>query len=312
MQSGSTTHGTDTARAPSRGMATVALALVGGAGVIALGAGACTQDPVPEQRAATTPPPAERPAPAQTPSPRTPPSGDAPRKVPVDGYEVVATYPHDPRSFTQGLAFDNGRLLESQGQYGESSLRLVELETGVVQKRLPLAPTVFAEGIAVLKGLVYQLTWREGVAFVYTVGDLKQVGSFPFEGEGWGLTTDGTSLIASTGRDELRFIDPKTLKVSRSVRVRAAGVPQSELNELEWIEGEIWANVWHKDQILRIDPKTGDVVSIVDLRGLLPDRERRDYEHCLNGIAYDAAKKRIFVTGKCWPKLFEIRVKKRG
>lgn len=297
-------------REPVHGFGAVLLAIAP-----AVTIGACTQDPVPEaHHVAQTPgtanlaPPREAAAAPAGARPQEP--KPAPRVPVVDGYEIVATYPHDTRSFTQGLVFDNGRLLESQGQYGESSLRLVELETGKVLKKLALDPRFFGEGVAVLKGLVYQLTWKEHMVFVYTAGNLEPMGTFRFADEGWGLTTDGTSLIASTGGDELRFIDPKTLAVTRKLPVRAAGLAQYQINELEWIEGEVWANVWHSDRILRIDPKTGEVTSIVDLKGLLPDKERPDPESVLNGIAYDAAKKRIFVTGKRWPKLFEIRVKK--
>ncbi len=234
-----------------------------------------------------------------------------PRVPVVDGYTIVNTFTHDASSFTQGLVYDGGRLLESQGQYGESSLRLVELESGKVLKKLPLEARYFAEGCAVLGGLVYQLTWREGVVFVYDARELRSVGSFQLAGEGWGLTTDGTQLILSDGSDTLRFVDPKSQQVVRRVAVRFAGRPLLQLNELEWVEGEVWANVWHSEFIARIDPKTGEVLGTIDLRGLLPAAERRDPESVLNGIAYDAAKKRIFVTGKRWPKLFEIRVQKR-
>ena len=256
------------------------------------------------------------PASANGASPQAPVSKPAatstsPRVPIVDGYTIVNTFPHDSSSFTQGLLFDGGRLLESQGQYGESSLRQVELETGKVLKRVALEPRYFAEGCAVLKGLVYQLTWREGVVLVYDARDLRPVGSFPLAGEGWGLATDGESLIVSDGTDVLRFVDPTTKLVTRRVSVRSAGRALTQLNELEWIEGELWANVWHTELLARIDPKTGEVAGYVDLRGLLPAAERRDAESVLNGIAYDAAKKRIFVTGKRWPKLFELRVQKR-
>ncbi|MFO1008500.1 MAG: glutaminyl-peptide cyclotransferase [Planctomycetota bacterium] len=245
---------------------------------------------------------------AQTPAAKP----DAPRVPVVDGFEIVNTFAHDASSFTQGLVFDGGRLIESQGQYGESSLRLVELESGKVLKRVPLEATYFAEGCAVLGGLVYQLTWREGVVFVYDARELRPVGSFQLAGEGWGITTDGTSLIVSDGTDVLRFLDPKTHAVTKKLSVRFAGRALTQLNELEWIDGELWANVWHTESIVRIDPKTGEVTSTLDLRGLLPMKERKDAESVLNGIAWDPAKKRLFVTGKNWPKLFEIRVKHRS
>lgn len=275
--------------------------------VLALGAPACE----PQHAAATN---ATPPAPAQTPPPKTPAvDTPAPKVIPVDGFEIVATFPHDARSFTQGLVFHNGRLLESQGEYGRSSLRLVELSTGKVLQSEKLAPEYFAEGIAQLKGFVYQLTWRERTGFVYTLGDLQLKSRFTYAFEGWGLATDGSKLIVSDGTHVLRYLDPSAgFKVEKSLEVRAAGKPLDQLNELEWVHGEIWANVWHTDRIARIDPATGEVVRWLDLAGLLPIAEHPGPESVLNGIAWDPQADRLFVTGKLWPKLFEIKVKKKG
>ncbi|MBI5365217.1 MAG: glutaminyl-peptide cyclotransferase [Planctomycetes bacterium] len=278
------------------------VAALAGVAVLALQCGPSNTTPAPNPAPiAQTPPKPEPPAPAKP---------EAPKLVVTEGYEVVNTFPHDASSYTQGLVLDGGRFIESQGQYGESSLRFVEVETGRVLKKLPLESRYFAEGCAVLKGLVYQLTWQQHVVFVYDARDLSSVGSFPLEGEGWGITTDGTSLIVSDGTDTLRVLDPTTHAVTKKLPVRVQGRALYQLNELEWIEGEVWANVWHTDRIARIDPKTGEVARFLDLTGLLPAHERRDHESVLNGIAYDPAKKRIFVTGKNWPRLFEIRVKR--
>lgn len=296
---------------PQRSIGTTAIFGVGLVAIAALGWLACHEQAAAKHdvRPAPTPPAtSSQAATPQNPPVKPPPSTPA---TPIDGYEIVHAYPHDARSFTQGLVFDAGKLLESQGEYGASSLRLVELDTGVVQKRLPIDPRYFAEGLAVLKGLVYQLTWKEKTGFVYALDDLRPLGSFHYDSEGWGLTTDGTSLILSDGTDVLRFIEPQKFTVTRTIAVREHGLVQHELNELEWVDGEIWANVWHTERIARIDPKTGEIVRWLDLTGLSPRAEHPDAESVLNGIAYDAAKKRIFVTGKRWPKLFEIKVKPR-
>lgn len=254
-------------------------------------------------------PPAVQTPPVKPPAPATP----APKVVPVDGYEIVATFPHDAKSFTQGLVFHNGSLLESQGEYGRSSLRRVELSTGKVLQSKNVAPEYFAEGIALLKGVVYQLTWRERTGFIYTLGDLQLQARFSYAFEGWGLTTDGEKLIVSDGTSTLRFLDPGTgFKLVKTLTVRAEGKPVEQLNELEWVHGEIWANVWHTDRIARIDPATGDVTRWLDLTGLLPIAEHPGAESVLNGIAWDAHADRLFVTGKFWPKLFEIKVKKKS
>lgn len=225
--------------------------------------------------------------------------------------EIVRRYPHDAGAYTQGLLFHDGALYESTGMEGRSSVRRVDLETGQVLLKRDLSQRHFGEGIAILGNKLYQLTWRSGEAFVYSVPGLEPSGSFRYFGEGWGLTTDGTSLIMSNGSHRLQFLDPTDFSVRRTVDVRSGGSRVSQLNELEWVKGEIWANVYMTDQIARIDPQSGDVVGWIDLAGILTRAERTGQEDVLNGIAYDEAGDRIFVTGKLWPRLFEIRLKKR-
>jgi glutamine cyclotransferase len=228
--------------------------------------------------------------------------------VPTFGFEVVQRWPHDPQAFTQGLVYRDGRLYESTGQQGESSLRQVELETGAVVRRHDLAYQYFGEGLALLKGRLFQLTWRSQVGFIYDAATFQPVGEFHYTGEGWGLTEDGTSLILSDGTSTLRFLDPVTFEVRRSVKVTDAGKEVWRLNELEYVKGEVFANVWMSDRIARIDPATGRVTGWIDLTGLLPPEERSGREDVLNGIAYDAATDRLLVTGKHWPRLFQIRL----
>lgn len=258
-------------------------------------------DGVRQSAAPAVAPPVQRPAPNPAPA--------QPRTIPIDGYEVVRTIAHDANSFTQGLAIDAGELLESQGEYARSSLRLVELDTGIVTRKVDVEPMYFAEGLTVLRGLVYQLTWKEQRCLVYDRQELRLVGNLNYSGEGWGLATDGTSLILSDGSDKLRFFDPATMSVTRVLPVRALGRAQYQLNELEFVHGEIWANIWHSNLIARIDPVSGEVARYLDLSGILPAAEHPDAESVLNGIAWDAKNDRLFVTGKRWPKLFEIRVK---
>ncbi|HEY8520046.1 MAG TPA: glutaminyl-peptide cyclotransferase [Gammaproteobacteria bacterium] len=224
--------------------------------------------------------------------------------------KVVAAYPHDPTAFTQGLVIHEGRLYESTGQYGASSVRLVDLETGNVEKGRRLGPGFFAEGIAILGDRLYQLTWQNRVAIVYDVGTFDVLETFQYEGEGWGLTHDGRQLIMSDGSSEIRFLDPATFEVERTIVVRDGDLRVDRLNELEYVEGEIWANVWYDDRIVRISPEDGRVLGWIDLSHLYP-ASRRPRDDVLNGIAYDAAAKRIFVTGKNWPRLFEIELARR-
>ncbi len=226
--------------------------------------------------------------------------------VPVKQVQVINTFPHDHDAFTQGLVIIGGVLYEGTGRNGESSLRKVELSTGTVQQRTLLPSQYFGEGITVLNNLVYQLTWQSNVALVYDFASFKQVKSFYLPGEGWGLTHDGNRLIVSDGTAFLRFLDPVTFKETGRVQVTEDGAPLDRLNELEYINGEVWANVWYTDFIVRIDPVTGKVKSKLDLHGI---NEQKGHDDVLNGIAWDADSKRLFVTGKLWSKLYEIKVK---
>jgi glutaminyl-peptide cyclotransferase len=223
--------------------------------------------------------------------------------------EVVARWPHDRNAFTQGLLVRNGEFLESTGLNGQSTLREVEIATGHVLKQISISREYFAEGLAVLGDQAFQLTWQNGKGFVYDADTFRLEREFAYEGEGWGLTTDGRNLILSDGTDRIRFLDPATFKVTRTIAVTAAGKAVRELNELEWIHGEIFANVWQTDEIVRIDPATGQVRGVIDCRGLLSPLDRTPDTDVLNGIAYDAATDRLFITGKHWPAVFEVRLK---
>lgn len=233
-------------------------------------------------------------------------------RTPTYTTEVVATYPHDPKAFTQGLQWYDNRLFESTGQVGTSWLREVELTSGKVLRQQNLEEPHFGEGMVILGNTLYQITWKSEKAFTYDWKTFTRQATFGYEGEGWGLTTDGTSIIMSNGTPSIVFRDPRTFVVTKTITVNDHGTPVKELNELEWVKGEIWANVWQSDQIARIDPATGNVTGWIDLAGILPSMDRTGTEDVLNGIAYDAAKDRIFVTGKLWPKLFEIRLKQRS
>ncbi|HEX8176447.1 MAG TPA: glutaminyl-peptide cyclotransferase [Pyrinomonadaceae bacterium] len=232
-------------------------------------------------------------------------------EIPTYTYEIVETYPHDPKAYTQGLIFHDGMLYESTGQYGESSLRRVELKKGKVKKKIDVPGQYFAEGMTILNGKIYQLTWQQSKGFIYDPKEFKLEGEFHYEGEGWGLTTDGQSLILSDGTDRLRFLDPATFRVIKTVNVLNNREPLLDINELEYIHGRIYANVWKMDKIACIDPQTGHVIAWIDLSGLRPEESLGNTENVLNGIAYDSTHDRLYVTGKRWPKLFEIRLKKR-
>jgi glutamine cyclotransferase len=224
-------------------------------------------------------------------------------------YDIVRAWPHDPAAFTQGLVYRNGSLLESTGLNGRSTLREVDLETGQPRKQVALSNEYFAEGLAVVGSQAFQLTWQNGKAFVYDVDTFRKEQEFTYSGEGWGLATDGRLLILSDGTSQIRFIDPATFKVTRTISVMRDGKPVDQLNELEFIRGEIFANIWQTDEIVRIDPATGAVRGVIDFAGLLPRIERRPDTDVLNGIAYDPATDRLFITGKRWPKLYEVRLK---
>lgn len=232
----------------------------------------------------------------------------APAAVPVHGFKVVHSYPHDPDAFTQGLFFHDGHLFEGTGLRGRSSIRKVDIETGRVLQAVELPPEVFGEGITQWGDRIIGITWQEGTAFVLDLKSFKLWRKFNYPGEGWGITHNERELIMSDGTAELRFLDPLTFKELRRVRVTAGGRPVDQLNELEWVNGQVFANIWQTDRIARIDPRTGNVVGWIDLTGLLPPNQRTGQDDVLNGIAYDAAKKRLFVTGKLWPRLFEIEL----
>jgi glutamine cyclotransferase len=234
-----------------------------------------------------------------------------PARVPTFTYEVVNTYPHDPNAFTQGLVFHQGLLYESTGLNGASSLRRVELETGRVLKKIDVPSVYFAEGLALFNGRLYQLTWQSQQGFVYDLDSFNLLRVFSYTGEGWGLTHDGRSLIMSDGTDRIRFLNPDTFAVERVIPVQDNGRKITQLNELEYIKGEIYANIWYSDRVARIDPQSGRVTAWINLSGLLSPEDHARPVDVLNGIAYDAASDRLFVTGKLWPKLFEIRLKQR-
>lgn len=223
------------------------------------------------------------------------------------GYEVVARYPHDTAAYTQGLDFHEGVLYESTGQIGRSSIRRVELKTGRILAQRALQGEHFGEGAVILGDRLYQLTWTSGVGFIYSIPDLAVIDSFHYEGEGWGLATDGRALVMSDGTERIRYLDPTSFEVIHSFNVTDRGAPLRQLNELEWINGELWANVYQTDYVVRIDPGTGLVRQWIDFSGLIP-LAAREQADVLNGIAYDSAGSRIFVTGKLWPQLFEVRI----
>ena len=235
---------------------------------------------------------------------------DPGKPVPVYSYEIVHTYPHDPDAYTQGLIFDQGQLLESTGRNGKSSLRRVDLETGKVLQRVVVPEEYFAEGIALLHEKVYQLTWQHQLCFLYDHQTFKKIDQLSYDGEGWGLTTDQHALILSDGTSHLRFLSPDNFSVTRTLEVVDGKEPVTELNELEYVKGQIYANVWHQQRIAMIDPQSGKVTAWLNLNGLLSAKEVVEEEAVLNGIAYDEKTDRLFVTGKLWPKLFEIRVKR--
>ncbi len=231
--------------------------------------------------------------------------------VPVYGFEVVNTFTHDPQAFTQGLIFHDGSLIESTGQNGKSSLRRVELKTGKVLQKVDVPGLYFAEGMTLFNGRIYQLTWQNHKGFIYDPSTFAKQGEFRYDGDGWGLTHDAESLILSDGTYQIRFLDPDTTAVKRTISIYDQGQPLREINELEYVKGEIYANIWHEDRIARIDPQTGRILGWVDLTGLLPAGSVTNEEAVLNGIAYDEVGDRLFVTGKLWPKLFEIRLKQK-
>ena len=266
--------------------------------VVLMAAGACRDDGA---AGARNPPP-----PVVAPDPR------------VAGFTVVKSWPHDPGAFTQGLEFEQGRLYEGTGGEGKSELREVALQTGDVLRMATLPQNTFGEGITILGNRVYQLTWKSKRGFVYDLTTFKRISEFAYEGEGWGLANDGTSLIMSDGSDSLTFRDPATFAVSRTLQVADGDRAVSQLNELEWVNGEIYANIWQSDSLVRIDPRSGEVIGYINLRGIFSPSDRSRYLQpgqavdVLNGIAYDDATGRLLVTGKWWPRIYQIAIDTTG
>ncbi len=233
---------------------------------------------------------------------------NAPPNIPHQGYRIVHQFPHDPSAFTQGLIYVNGALYESTGLHGHSSLRKVDLQTGRVLQEIKIPDRFFAEGLTDWRQHLVQLTWQAHTGFVYDLFTFAKLRDFSYPGEGWGLTHDRKDLIMSDGSDTLRYLDPETYQSVRLLHVTASGAPVTNLNELEYLRGEIYANIWETDTIARISPVTGNVLHFVDMTGLLSAADRAGQPDVLNGIAYDSKNDRLFVTGKLWPKLFEIKI----
>ncbi len=224
------------------------------------------------------------------------------------GYKVIHTFPHDPNAFTQGLVYEDGHLYESTGEYGHSSLRMVDLQTGRVLQEHDLPANLFGEGLAAWSSNLIQLTWLAHTGFVYDRFSFRLLRQFQFSGEGWGLTADRSQLILSDGSAYLRFLDPQTFSETGKLQVCDNGQPVTNLNELEYIDGEVYANIWHADRIAEISLRNGQVTAWIDLHDLAVATQPQNPEGVLNGIAYDPAAKGIFITGKLWPKLYEIRI----
>lgn len=229
--------------------------------------------------------------------------------LPVSTVEIKASYPHDSRAFTQGLFYLDGALFESTGLEGRSTIRRVRLKDGVVQQQQTISPAMFGEGMVNWNGELISLTWRDQVGFRWDLKTFALRSTFSYPGEGWALTQDGKHLIMSDGTPFLRFLDPRTFKEVKRVRVTAEGRPVANLNEIEWVKGEVLANIWQTNMIARIDPHSGKVKGWIDLGGLPEAGRRRNADAVANGIAYDAAGDRLFVTGKLWPTLYEVRLK---
>lgn len=228
-------------------------------------------------------------------------------QTPVWGYRVVRSYPHDPGSFTEGLFFHNGQLFESTGLEGHSWVRRVDLATGRGLQQANLPPQYFGEGSIVWGNRLIQLTWRSQIGFIYDLRTFRPTATFGYRGEGWALTHDGRRIIMSDGTSQLRFLDPVTLRETGRLQVTDGGRPVAQLNELEWVNGEILANIWQTDRIARINPRSGAVTGWIDLTGLLRPEDRAGRQvDVLNGIAWDG--RRLFVTGKLWPRLYQIEL----
>jgi len=232
--------------------------------------------------------------------------------IPVYTYKVINTYPHDRSAFTEGLVFEDGVLYEGTGLHGHSTLRRVKLETGEILQICELLPQFFGEGVTIYGNKIIQLTWQSHIGFVYDKYSFKLLQEFNYPDEGWGITHDGKHLIMSDGTETLHFLDPETFEEIGQIEVYANDIPVTRINELEYIQGEIYANIWQTERIARIDPLTGQVVGWIDLKGILSPEDHSETVDVLNGIAYDAKNDRLFVTGKFWPKLFEIELIGQG
>ncbi len=249
-----------------------------------------------------TPTLTQAPTPTQTPYHASIP----PNLGELSTYQIINQYPHDPKAFTQGLVFHEGYLFESTGLYGQSSLRKVALESGEVLQQVSIDPAYFAEGLALWENSLIQLSWKESIGWVYEAATFEKLAAFTYPGEGWGLTHDGKHLIMSDGSHQIRFLDPQTFDEVGRINVLENGLPVLRLNELEYIQGEIYANIWQTDTILRINPTDGTILGKINLEGLLPRETLTELADVLNGIAYDSQANRLFVTGKLWPYLYEI------
>lgn len=227
---------------------------------------------------------------------------------PVAKYNIVQSFPHDGAAFCQGFLVHEGKFYEGTGRYGTSSVRRVDMETGSVEARQDLPSHLFGEGIAIFGDELFQLTWKAGTVHIYDLATMEPKRKLTYSGDGWGLTSDGKSLIRSDGTDTLYFHDPKDFAEQRRIRVNLDGAEVREINEMEYVEGEIWANVWKKEYIVRISPKNGNVLGWIDLRGLFDVNSVADPDSVLNGIAWDAGAKKLYVTGKLWPEVFELKV----
>jgi glutaminyl-peptide cyclotransferase len=234
-----------------------------------------------------------------------------PGLTPEYTFTIVHAFPHDPSAFTQGLAYHDGFLYEGTGLNGHSSLRKIRLETGEVIQHTDLDSEFFGEGITIFKERVVQLTWKSGTGFVYDLDSFHRLRKFSYSGEGWGLATNNRELFLSDGTSEIRVLDPETFQEKRRLKVHDGSAAIDQLNELEFVEGQLFANVWHSNRIARISPQTGNIVGWIDLTGLLSPIYRLQPEAVLNGIAYDPIRKRLFVTGKLWPSVFEIKLSTR-
>lgn len=232
--------------------------------------------------------------------------------VPVEAAVIVQRYPHDPRAFTEGLFIDRGELFESTGMVGRSSVRRVDLGTGKVLASVAIPPPHFGEGIAPWKGQVLSLTWQNGTGFRWARKNFKKIGNFRYSGEGWALTSTGTELVMSDGTSQLRFIDPATFAVRRTLKVTFRGRPLNQINEIEWVGGQVLANIWMTDSVVRIDPASGKVIGVIDLSALHRDAAAFGNDQVANGIAWDAKARKLYFTGKEWPWLYEVRLEPTG